>query len=81
MWEATLTKGGDMSLFSKPEPETIEIGDRPLTCLVCGFDRFDKREGQLNTAGLSFLGLDWANESAVCVICQNCGFIHWFRNS
>jgi hypothetical protein len=70
-----------MGFFSAPEPETVEIaenGGRPLKCLICGRDRFHTREAQLNTAGMTFLGLDWANESGVCVICANCGYIHWF---
>jgi predicted nucleic-acid-binding Zn-ribbon protein len=68
-----------VGLFSRPEPETVEVAGRSLKCLVCGHDRFDQREGQLNTAGMSFMGLDWANESAICAICANCGYIHWFR--
>jgi hypothetical protein len=70
-----------VGLFSTPEPDTVEIaanGGRSLKCLVCGHDRFWQREAQLNTAGMTFLGLDWANASGICVVCANCGFIHWF---
>ena len=67
-----------MGIFSKPEPEQVEIAGKTLKCLVCGHDRFNKREAQLNTVGMTFLKLDWANASGLCVVCGNCGFIHWF---
>ena len=67
-----------MGLFSKKRGEIITLGGKPLVCLVCENDHFWRREGQLNTAGLSFLGLDWANASALCCICDACGYIHWF---
>ncbi len=67
-----------MGFFSEPEPETIEVGGRQLKCLVCGYDRFNQREAQLNTAGMTFMGLDWANASGICVVCANCSYIHWF---
>ena len=67
-----------MGLFSTPEPEPLEVDGRAVKCLVCGHDRFHKREAQLNTAGMTFLKLDWANESGTCFVCDHCGFIHWF---
>lgn len=60
------------------ELKKIEVGGRPLKCVVCRHDEFTEREALLNTAGLSFLGLDWANRTATCFICDSCGYIHWF---
>jgi hypothetical protein len=31
-----------------------------------------------NTAGLTFLNLDWANRSAATLTCTACGRIEWF---
>jgi predicted nucleic-acid-binding Zn-ribbon protein len=70
-----------MGIFSGPEPQTYEVAGRQLQCIVCGHDHFDTREAQLHTAGMTFLGLDWANRSAYCVVCANCGYIHWFLPS
>ena len=67
-----------MSLFSKKEPETVDVHGRPLTCRICGHDRFWRREGQLNTAVASFFSLDWANPQAICMVCEQCGYVHWF---
>jgi hypothetical protein len=46
--------------------------------VVCGGDRFHKREALLNTPGMTFLKLDWANSVAQCRVCADCGYIHWF---
>jgi len=32
----------------------------------------------LNTVGLTFLELDWANRSGSLLICVKCGHIEWF---
>ena len=49
-----------------------------LRCQVCGYDAFEMRRAQLNTRGMTFLKLDWANRSATCYVCDRCGYIHWF---
>jgi hypothetical protein len=67
-----------MSLLGKAEPKSYEVQGKLLKCLVCAHDEFHKREAQLNTAGMSFMNLDWANASAVCFVCEKCGHIHWF---
>ena len=68
-----------MGLFSKEEPKHVAVrtGDR-LACVVCGFDRFFERKGQLNTALASLFSLDWANPTAECIVCGRCGYVHWF---
>ena len=67
-----------MSLFSKKEPESVEILGRHLTCRICDHDRFWRREAQLNTAVATFFSLDWANPQATCMVCDQCGYVHWF---
>ncbi len=59
-------------------PERRSVNGNPLACLVCGHDMFTERPAQLNTRGLTFLNLDWANKSARCLVCDACGYIHWF---
>jgi predicted nucleic-acid-binding Zn-ribbon protein len=65
-----------MSQSSKPE--SYEVQGRPLKCQLCNHHEFLRREGQLNTRAASFFNLDWANTSAICFVCDNCGYIHWF---
>jgi len=68
-----------MGLFSKEEPELVHMkSGKNLTCVVCGGDRFHKREALLNTPGMTFLKLDRANATAQCRVCADCGYIHWF---
>lgn len=49
-----------------------------LACLVCGGRDFTRREIKLNTTGLTFLDLDWANRSGEGAICRACGYVHTF---
>lgn len=67
-----------MGLFKDEEPQRFTIVGQPLTCLICGHDHFTTRRAQLNTAAATFFDLDWANKSADCFVCANCGYIHWF---
>ena len=60
------------------KPRAIEVSGIVLKCQHCGHDEFRSRSAQLNTAGATLLGLDWANQSAACHVCDRCGFIHLF---
>ena len=62
----------------KGEAGTVEIMGRPLTCPVCGDNRFWMRETLMNTSGAAFLGFDWANKAATNYICDQCGYVYWF---
>ena len=66
-----------MSWF-KADPISVEVQGRALKCLVCGHDEFWKKAAQLNTAGASFLNLEWTSPSGICYLCARCGYIHWF---
>lgn len=39
---------------------------------------FDEREGKVNTTGLTLLDLDWANRSALVLVCKRCGHLERF---
>lgn len=55
-----------------------EVAGRQLKCPHCGGIHFKSGTAQMNTAGMSFLGLDWLNESAQTFMCMACGRIEWF---
>ena len=55
-----------------------KIDDDFITCSHCKNTYFIKGSAMLNTAGMTFLGLDWANRTAITLMCDNCGLIHWF---
>ncbi|MBQ3302374.1 MAG: DNA-binding protein [Eggerthellaceae bacterium] len=74
---------GFMEEFKKglngDEPgEVCMIAGKSLVCPHCEGNRFYVGEAQLNTAGLTFLGLDWANHSAKVYECCACGHLEWF---
>jgi len=55
-----------------------QVAGIDLRCEICQHDRFFERQGQLNTAVASFFNFDWVDPAARCLICANCGYIHWF---
>ncbi len=56
-------------------------GGVPVVCPLCRNDIFEKSSAQLNTAGATFLNLDWLNKSATILICTRCSRIQWFYQS
>ncbi len=64
--------------MADPIGSTVTVAGRPLTCVVCGTDRFTYREVKLNTTGLTFFDLDWLNRSGTGAICERCGYLHTF---
>ena len=68
----------NLGLFGKSAPEAVQVAGIDLRCEICKHDRFWTRQAQLNTAAASFFNFDWVNPSAVCYVCDRCGYIHWF---
>lgn len=58
--------------------DIFEIEGVALTCSHCGCGHFTHDQFLLNSRGMSFMGLDWANENANVYLCKNCGHIEWF---
>ncbi|MFC1554337.1 zinc ribbon domain-containing protein [candidate division KSB1 bacterium] len=54
------------------------VQGKQVQCPHCRNNQFEKGSAQLNTAGMSFMNLDWANKSATTLACTSCGFIQWF---
>ena len=65
--------------MGKYDAEKVVIAGRELVCPVCGNSFFYERSTQLNTAGMTLLGLDWANRDALNFYCSNCGYMFWFH--
>lgn len=64
---------------SEWQPGSYEIVGRKIVCNHCGGDIFAEGSALLNTSGMSFVGLDWANSSATTLSCTNCSKIEWFH--
>jgi hypothetical protein len=67
-----------LGLFGRKKAEQVTILGRELRCEICGGNEFWERQAQLNTAVATFFNFDWANKSATCLVCDACGYIHWF---
>lgn len=61
-----------------PTGERFTVAGKSVHCAHCAGDRFIEGRAQLNTAGMTFLNLDWANRSAATLTCASCGRIEWF---
>ena len=61
--------------------DRFSVADKAVECSHCSHDRFVEGRAQLNTAGMTFIGLDWANRSAATLACTRCGHIEWFLES
>lgn len=71
---------GHTAGMAPAKPFHVLVGDHPVTCAFCHFDAFHLREVLLNTGGMSFLGLDFANVSSKGLICAQCGYLMEFVN-
>ena len=78
-----------MGIFSRRRPlfdstatvhytNTYRIEGKSIVCPHCGHNQFDKASPLLNTPGMTFFGLDWANRTATILSCKQCGKIEWF---
>ncbi len=61
-------------------PVRAAIGDFWITCQVCRGDLFRERGVMLNSVGLEFMRMAWADETARGLICWQCGYVHLFAN-
>ena len=58
----------------------FEIGGRHLKCTWCDGVSFEMRRGVLDTRGMTFFGMSWANRGSTEYICRNCGFMITFAD-
>ncbi|MCX7553625.1 zinc ribbon domain-containing protein [Marinicella sp. S1101] len=61
--------------------DSYVINGMAVNCVHCGGKHFDEGQAQMNTAGLTFLNLDWANKSATVMVCKTCTHVMWFARS
>ncbi len=78
-----------MGLFRKNKPlfdststthttNRYRTQNRAIVCALCGHNEFHQATALLNTPGMTFFGLDWANRTATLLSCRQCGRIEWF---
>jgi hypothetical protein len=77
-----------MGLFQKPglqisnEAVSYTMSNKKIICSHCNNETFFQLPNiLLNTPGITFFGLDWANKTASVLVCSNCSKLEWFLNS
>ena len=71
-------KMGLKGMASAFQPGQFVVESKRVECPHCGNDQFAAGSAQLNTASMSFFGLDWTDKSAHTLMCTECGRIEWF---
>ncbi|MGI5491379.1 hypothetical protein [Microtetraspora malaysiensis] len=64
--------------MDEPTAVTLPSGHQ-LTCDTCDGAVFEQHHWKLQTTGMTFMNLDWANRDAACFVCVACRRIHWFH--
>jgi len=69
---------GIWNILKRKTPAAYAAGGLKARCPHCEFDGFYKSRALLNTSGMTFLKLDWANKEATTLTCGRCGLVQWF---
>lgn len=75
-WKAL--KRGAKAAVNSFRPGQYVVEGKNVTCPHRGNQEFAVGSAQLNSAGMTFIGLDWADKTAHTLLCSNCGRIEWF---
>jgi len=65
-------------MAKKREIKEFKVKGHQLICPFCQNKKFWTRETLMNTTGMTFFGLEWANRKATNFVCNSCGYIYWF---
>jgi DNA-directed RNA polymerase subunit RPC12/RpoP len=77
-----MASSGKKKIFDTVEkdtgPHSFRIKGKNIKCPHCGNKIFIMETKLLNTAGMTFFNLDWANKQAIVLTCTKCSNIQWF---
>jgi hypothetical protein len=62
----------------RSDPVRVDLLGRTLKCLVCGAEKFHKRRSHLDTSLSAGMKPEWHESPATCLVCDECGYLHWF---
>jgi predicted nucleic-acid-binding Zn-ribbon protein len=68
-------------MAQKPAAKHYQIKGHTLECPVCKNNTFWTRKTLMNTKGMTFFKVEWANKEADNYVCDNCGYVSWFIHS
>jgi len=56
----------------------VTVGDKTLTCPVCGNNCYHERGSIMNTRLREFFNVAWTSDKATNFVCTGCGYVFWF---
>jgi uncharacterized protein with PIN domain len=62
----------------RTEPARVELEGRHIKCLMCAGEQFHKRRSHVDTSVSAGMKPEWHESQATCLVCDHCGFLHWF---
>lgn len=67
-----------MALFTEGEeqPQPLDVNGVPMVCHHCQNETFYVRGSIFEPEGT--VGFNWARMHTKCLICSECGYMHWF---
>jgi uncharacterized protein len=71
-------KKGIKAASSSMGPGCYRVEEKLVTCPHCSSKEFSEGTAQLNSVGMTFIGLDWADKSAHTLLCSKCGRVEWY---
>ncbi len=72
---------GKRSFEKAMGPVSYQAGGIKLVCPHCHSDGFFEGRRLMNTAGMTFFGLDWAEKEVTILTCGRCGLVPVVRHS
>jgi transcription elongation factor Elf1 len=57
---------------------SLKLLDKKFQCLVCQHELFERNMAVLKAPGSMLANLGKTEVNATCLICEKCGFVHWF---
>lgn len=69
---------GVKAMEQAPAGKRFAVAGKAVACAHCAHDQFVEGRALLNTAGMTFFNVDWADRSAAILTCTSCGRIEWF---
>jgi DNA-directed RNA polymerase subunit RPC12/RpoP len=60
------------------ETAQLIVKGRSVRCPMCNHEWFWEKKVLLNSRGMTFIGLDWANRESRAMVCDDCGHVLFF---
>jgi hypothetical protein len=67
-----------MTTALKTEPTHAEVDGHRLKCLMCQCESFHKRRSHVDISLTTSMNPEWADRQVSVLVCDHCGYIHWF---